>query len=187
MDMKATQNQKAQTVEFANVPTEGKWFLVNPLKINQNLFKEKRLDWCQEDVRRIILMAFQEMKDNPKYARKFKTMIPKKNWQFATVGQLKEIARNLGDHNADWVEQALEWAQRIANGESWRNVCNVSDTANWHRLVVWGDECSKLVGGSRSSAIDLSSIGRATTIFSIVCMDSDKFKNVVPLVVSYDV
>ena len=48
------------------------------------------------------------------------------------------------------MEQALEWAQRICNGESWEAVCNDADTANWYRLVVWKNGYGRLVGGSRN-------------------------------------
>ena len=138
-----------QTEQFAEKPTEGKWFKVNPLAINQQLFKRKRSDYQQEQTRQLILKAFEEMKNNPKYAKPFKTMMPEKTWESKTVGELKELASKLGDHNADWVEQALEWAQRIANGESWEKICNRSDMANWYRLVVWKNGDTRLVGGSR--------------------------------------
>ena len=75
--------------------------------------------------------------------------MPEKTWESKTVGEPKELASRLGDHNADWVEQALEWAQRIANGETWEAVCNEDDTANWHRLIVWKGFSCHIVGGSR--------------------------------------
>ena len=170
-----------------NIPTEGKWFMVNPLTIDQNLFKEKRENSRQEATRQFILEAFEEMKKNSKYARPFKTMMPEKTWNRKNVGVLKKLAQSLGDHNADWVEQALEWAQRIANGEAWKDICNKKDKANWYRLVVWKFG-ARIVGGSRleeaSAIINNSPASDFTTSGSVI------FGNIydtVPLVVSYDV
>lgn len=129
--------KKAMTAKVAQKPTEDEWFEVKPYTIDQQLFKKKRKDEQQEATRQLILKAFVEMKnDSEKYGINFRTMIPKQEWAYKTVAQLKEMARRLGGHNADWVEQALEWAQRIANGESWEAICNDADTANWYRLVV---------------------------------------------------
>ena len=122
--------EKATTANVAKVPTEDQWFEVNPQAINQGLFQKKRKDERQEETRKLILEAFAEVNSSPeKYGRKFKTMMPNTTWISKTVGELKELACELGDHNADWVEQALEWAQRICNGESWETVCNNVDTA----------------------------------------------------------
>ena len=142
--------EQATTAKVAQVPTEDQWFEVNPQTINQSLFKKKRKDERQERTRKLILAAFAEVKSSPeKYGRKFKTMMPKKTWTYKTVAELKQLACEFGNHNADWVEQALEWAQRICNGESWEAVCNNADTANWYRLVVWKNGYARLVGGSR--------------------------------------
>ena len=139
----------SETLQVCGRPEEGKWFEVNPEAINQELFQEKRYDRKQEWTRHLILEAFTEMKNNPgKYGRPFKTMMPAKAWDSKTVAELKELASSFGDHNADWVEQALEWAQRIHNGESWEDVCSEPDTANWYRLVVWKDGYARLIGGS---------------------------------------
>lgn len=144
--------EQATTAKVAQVPTEDQWFEVNPQTINQSLFKKKRKDERQERTRKLILEAFAEVKSSPeKYGRKFKTMMPKKTWTSKTVAELKQLACEFGNHNADWVEQALEWAQRICNGESWEAVCNNADTANWYRLVVWKNGCYRLVGGSRTN------------------------------------
>ena len=143
-------NEQATTANVAKVPTEGQWFEVNPQAITQNLFQKKRKNERQEKTRNLILEAFAEMQSSPeKYRRKFKTMMPMKTWTSKTVEGLNLLACELGDHNADWVEQALEWAQRICNGESWEAVCNNADTANWYRLVVWKNGYARPVGGSR--------------------------------------
>lgn len=183
------QNPKAQIkkekIEFAPVPMEGKWFKVEPLTIDKTLFKEKRKNSSQERTRQLILKAFEKIKWNSEYARSFKTIMPPKKWASRTVKELKDMACKLGDHNANWVEQALEWAQRIHNGETWEDICNKPDTANWYRVVVWnnvGHVC--LVGGSRefqdkrpASDVTLHDPYR----------DIDDISKSVPLVVSYDV
>ena len=131
-------------------PTEGEWFEVKPMAIDQKLFEKKRTNQFQEETRQWILKAFDQLKDNPeKYGKNFETMMPKSTMHQKTAKQLVELASKLGDHNADWVEQALEWAQRIANGEWWGSLCNSKDTANWYRLVLCPeDECILLIGGS---------------------------------------
>lgn len=179
----AKTEHEPKTYEVADTPTEGKVFKVNPLAIDQNLFKKKRKDIRQKVTRRIILKAFAELKKNPeKYGKNFKTMMPKKEWSTKTVAQLKEMACKLGDHNADWVEQALEWAQRIVNGDSWEAICNDMDTANWYRLVVWKNGYARLVGGSREGVFNVpaSVVGNYDYYDNLNCRDT------VPLVVIYE-
>lgn len=126
----------------------GELFTVIPLDINQKLFEEKRSDESQEQARKMILEAFCEMKKNPeKYARPFKTFIPKKKVEWLCVSRLEEWANDLGGHIADWVEMGLEWAQRIANGEKWENLCNNCDTQEWTRLIRWKDGYYAQIGG----------------------------------------
>lgn len=145
-------NVKITTIEVAKKPAENKCFKVNPRKINQNLFCQKREDSRQEATRKIILKAFEELKNkSEKYGKPFKIMIPEKTWKVSTIEELEKMACSIGNHMADWVEQALEWAQRIANGESWEEVCNEPDTANWHRLSIWKNGYVRRVGGSCKS------------------------------------
>lgn len=175
--------KKITTAKVPQKPTEGEWFEVKPHAIDQKLFEKKRNNNRQEVTRQLILEAFDEMKNNPeKYGKNFKTMMPKKTWSSKTVAQLKEMASNLGDHNANWVEQALEWAQRIANGESWEAICNDKDTANWYRLVVWKNGYSRLVGGS----VDYLIYDPASSVGGSYCDDGDKLYSTVPLVVLYE-
>ena len=175
--------QQTTTTNVAQKPTEDAWFEVKPQAIAQKLFEKKRTDQRQEATRQIILEAFAEMKDNPeKYGKNFKTMMPKKTWVCKSVQQLKYMASQLGDHNADWVEQALEWAQRIANGESWKNICKDKDTANWYRLVIWKDGYAHLVGGSAC----YSSIGPASFVSSGDFSGDYNLYYAVPLVVIYE-
>lgn len=162
-------------------PTEGKWFEVRPAEIEQRLFSKQKSDQRQERTRQLILEAFAEMKNNSKYARPFKTLIPEKTWDVEYVSKLRAIACHLGDHMADWVEQALKWAQRIANGETWKAVCNAPDTANWYRLIEWKNGYARLVGGSRNS----NYASPASAVSSHGCNPNNLLHNAVPLVVSY--
>lgn len=52
------------------------------------------------------------------------------------VVELKEEAKNQGGHMANWIEQALEWAQRIDNGESWETICNEPDKNKHYRMII---------------------------------------------------
>ena len=163
--------------------SEVQWFEVNPQAINQRLFQKKRKDKEQEKTRKLIQKAFAEVKYNPeKYGRKFKTMMPKKTWESKTVEELKQLACKLGDHNADWVEQALEWAQRINNGASWEAVCNNPDTTNWYRLVEWEDGLARIVGGS----LDYQDGSPASYVYERDYYSGDRIIRTVPLVVSYE-
>lgn len=140
---------KAEIIEVAQTPTDGKCFEVKPKSINQERFQEMRRNPKQERTRRMILDAFTEVKYNPeKYAKTFKTMRPKKTYAGYTLGPMKLWAKNVGGHITDWVEQALEWAQRIDNGEEWAAICNYTDPSDWYRLIRWQDGDYRLVGGS---------------------------------------
>lgn len=175
--------QQTTTAKVAQKPTEDAWFEVKPQAINQKLFEKKKEDSIQEATRKLILEAFVKMKEKPeKYGRDFKTLMPKKTWDSKTVAQLKEMASNLGDHNADWIEQALEWAQRISNGESWETICNDKDTANWHRLIVWKHGYNCIVGGSVFFDHDYP----ASDVGIAFCDNNRNLKSSVPLVVLYE-
>ena len=175
--------QQTNTAKVAQKPTEDAWFEVKPQAIDQKLFEKKRKEYRQEATRKLILEAFAEMKENPeKYGKNFKTMMPQKTWSSKTVAQLKEMASKLGDHNANWVEQALEWAQRIANGESWEGICNAKDTANWYRLVVWKNGYARLVGGS----VCYDDYKPASDVYDIGYYDYGFLSSTVPLVVLYE-
>ena len=172
-------NQEVMTV--IETPTEGVWFKVNPLVINQNLFKEKRRDVKQEKTRLLILEAFEEMKKNCKYAKSFEIMAPRKIWETKTIKELKEFASKWGDHNADWVEWAFMLAQRIANGETWEAICNEPDTSNWYRLVVWKHGYARFVGGSSKCNCNF----QASDVILSDLEDNDNLRSTVPLIVIY--
>lgn len=148
-----TANEECHASDVAQIPTEEKPFEVNPLGIDRSKFEKSMSDQRQEWTRQIIQEAFAEVDKHPeRYASAFYTLIPEKKWNgYKTVAELKEYANELGGLMADWVEQALEWAQRIFNGESWEAICNNADTANWYRVILWKNGYYRLVGGSRCS------------------------------------
>ena len=130
-------------------PTEGVPFEVNPLGIDRTIFQEERNDPRQERTRYFIREAFKNLDKKPKkYGKPFKTLMPQKNWDVKTFSELKDLASHIGDHMADWVEQSLEWAQRLSNGETWEDVCNNVDSAKWYRLVKGMHGYIRIVGGS---------------------------------------
>ena len=164
----------------AKPPVQGQWFEVKPLEIRQSLFQNQRIDVGQEKIRILILEAFLEVKTNPrKYGRNFKTKMPKKTWDEKSIKELKKEARKYhNSHNADWVEQALEWAQRIHNGESWETLCNKEDPAEYRKIVVWKNGYTRLVG-------NCSGYGMVPTDISVYYPSYFVLDDVVPLVVSY--
>lgn len=171
------------TFKVAEKPTEREWFEIKPLTIDQELFKKKRDNSKQEETRKLILEAFDEMKKNPeKYGKNFKTIIPNKTWtKSRTMPPLYKIVSRFGDHMADWVEQGLEWAQRIANGESWEDICNNRDTVAWYRIIKWKNESYAQIGGGGNTCVNHP----ATTISQIFNV-IPSFDEAVPLIVGYD-
>ena len=178
----AATQKEANPIQKLMRPTEGVPFPVNPSGINRNLFQKKREDKRQEETRQLILEAFVQVDEYPKkYGKPFNTLMPKKTWTWKTVEELRKLATEMEDHEADWVEQALEWAQRIVNGEPWEDVCNNPDTANWYRLVKWKNGYYRLVGGSREDNDDCP----ASYVSNVNCNSSNEVYTTVPLVVLY--
>ena len=173
---------KKKKTQFSYVPTEGKCFEVKPKTINRQLFVEQRENLHQERIRKIIMEAFKEVDYNSTYAKSFTTVIPEKTWYSPKkVFELKQIANTLGGRMANWVEQALEWAQRISDGETWENLCAKGERDLPHRLVIWKDGKVKLVGGCGDMVY-------SATSYSIASFNDERdFSNlpVVPLVVIY--
>ena len=175
------QDHKPQSSQIHG-PEEGVPFEVNPLEIDRKLFEITRKDPKQEKMRKTIQEALDEVKKNPdRYGKSFKTLMPVKTWNYRIVDELKELAAKLGDHMADWIEQALEWAQRIQNGESWKAICNEPDTANWYRLVEWKNGFYRLVGGSRKFVYRCP----ASSVNVNICDPNYELSGTVPLVVLY--
>ncbi len=149
-DLRVIVDRDLKTYPIAKTPTEGMWFEVDPKAIDQKLFFEERKDNNQEWMRLVIREAFKEMRKNPEYKRKFMTHVPKKTWVIKTFAEMQSFAEGRGDHMTTWVEQALEWAQRIHNGESWETLCNTPDTIKWFKAVEWKGGVA-LIGGENYS------------------------------------
>lgn len=150
-------------------PTEEEWFLVNPTEINWELFEDEREDPHQEATRQIILEARSVTKENPeKYGKPFETKMIKKNWiGYLCSSIVEKKASHFGDHIIDWVEKALQWAQRLTNGETWEALCNDKDFTEWYQLVKWKDGKIVVVGSSKRDSNDSS----ATNIFQYKVYD----------------
>lgn len=182
-------------------PIEGKYFEVDPFSIDRKLFLNDRKDSKQESARQLINQAFLQLDKYPeRYGKKFYTLMPECTWNCGkSTKEIYDIALELGDHIANWVEQALEWAQRITNGETWEALCNDDDTAKWHRLIEWKKEGYLImVGGATTSYIpSIPSHGHcpATEVFVFNEHDAGHpiscpygaWSKTIPLVVTYDV
>lgn len=166
--------------ELAKVPTEGKLFEVNLMKIDRSIFRRRKKDWRQEATRKRINKALKNADMFPeKYGESFYTYIPTKKWNTEkTIYELEQYSNILGGCMCDWVEQALEWAQRISNGETWEEVCNYVDTAKFFRVIIGEDSSHIIVGGSR----DLHYGGPATNVFEETYVTFKWHNSVVPLI-----
>lgn len=127
--------------EVVQTSTEGKWFEVNPLGIDRSLFEKPISDEKQEWVRQIILKAFIELDKHPeKYSSTFYTQFAEKDEygrKIETQDECMEYANYLGGRLADWVEEALQWAQRFTNGETWEDVNDNDDAINgWYEWIL---------------------------------------------------
>ena len=171
---------KPSAREVAQTPTEGKLFEINPFGMDRSHFKKERGNQRQEWTRQIINEAFAEIDKCPqKYAEPFYTLIPEKTWDdYKTVDELKQYAKDLGGQMADWIQQALEWAQCICNGKTWEDVANNADTAKWYRMIIWKNGLCRLVGGSR----DNDGNNPASYVYHDDCFSGDIFNFTVPLV-----
>lgn len=162
-------------------PIEGKWFDVNPETINKKIYKRRRNDVKQEQTRQFILEAFKEVECNPnRYAAPFRTIMPEKTWSAINFEKSQNVAKQLQGYMADWVEQGLEWAQRIDNGESWESVSNEADKANWYRIVMWKNGKLRLVGGACLNNSNYSASDVCDFDFDL----NNEFFDAVPLIAS---
>ena len=173
--------EECHASDLAQTPSEGKLFEVNPLGIDRSKFEKPMSNRKQEWTRQIIQKAFAEVDKHPeKYASAFYTLMPEKKWNgLKTVAELNAYANDLDGQMADWVEQALEWAQRLFNGESWETICNNADTANWYRVILWKNGCYRLVGGSRNYNV----LNPASDVFDYDYGSFNCIYDTVPLVV----
>lgn len=177
-------NQKNDLSEV-QVQRHNKCFSVIPLSIDQRVFEKKREDSKQEWLRQEILRAFDMLDKQPEiYGKPFKTWVPKKTWDAKKqIYALEVLAGMEGGHIANGFEQAFEWAQRIANGESWKTVCNEPDTADYYRIIRdWCDfDKFRIIGGSVKCRDERPAFHISNEYFK----SNQAVKNVVPLIVSY--
>ena len=164
-------------------PIEGIWFKVDPTKLNKNLFMSKKINFLQEETRQLILDAFYEMEKYPeKYEREFYTLVPKTLRSGRTIKELKSCAEMYNGHMANWVEQALEWAQRISNGETWEDICLKPDLMTWYRIIEWKGGTIRFVGGTSTGHLKCSATKVGTTNWIL----NDTVYHAVPLIVKYE-
>lgn len=177
-ELKSKSRINLSTIEVAQKPTVSKCFSVDPNSIDQDLFSKERTEKIfEEPVRLQILKAFEEVRNNPqRYSKKFKTFIPEKNWGGRTVRELEEMAIETGGTLTDIVDQRLEWAQRIQNGESWDEVCRMKDPIEYSRLVASGkDYYMYMVGG----------MAKNSTFFTNIFINNCE-STIVPLIKFYE-
>ena len=183
MDMKKHNNKSIERGKKEKKPRKEKnWksirrFEVKPAEIDRSIFERKREKYREEWTRQLILEAFKEVEANPeRYGKPFTIVIPIKTWKVKSTLELKEMTTDFGGCMLNWVEQVLEWAQRIANGESWKKVCYEPDQEDCYRLIIWKDGKIHNVGGSkRNKENPMICIGN-------ICYSNEKFDCAVPSV-----
>lgn len=170
--LKKPKSKELCEFKVGKVPAEGNLFQVNHTEIDRTIFESTRIDDLPEWIRLIIKEAFAEVDRYPeKYDSSFYTLSPEKKWNgYKSVKKLDKYAKNLGGHIADWVELALEWAQRISNGESWKVVCDQTTITKCYRMIFWKNGYARLVGPK-------------SVVFLNDYYFCDRVKNTVPLVV----
>lgn len=171
---------KEYPYEELHVPIKCKMLKVIPSEINRSIFEKKRISQREEENRRLIQKAFDMLDNNPeKYTSPFYTMVPENRWEscYVTPKDLKSYANELGGYMADWVEQALEWAQRISDGESWDIIWKLADNLECCRMIVGKHGFYRIVGGSYNGFKYAMSYVRG------FYFPNSKIQNVVPLVV----
>lgn len=132
--------------EVQSPPREGMGYVVIPLGIDEELFEEERVDAKQEETRQAILRAFKLLNSDPKkYGKNFMSIVP-----LCYLCKIDEVTHELIDGVIGLeFNQVIEWAQRIANGETWEDMCNKKDRMNAYRVLFKDDEHGEkiLVGG----------------------------------------
>jgi len=110
------------------------WILIDIDKIDKTLFNEPREDIKEERLRETIQEAFKMAECNPRYTLPFEVMTPSMYEDKPIKVQIGE-AYLRGEEPCDWAHQALEWAFRITNGESWENICKEVDRSTYSRMI----------------------------------------------------
>lgn len=160
-------------------------YTVDLKSINRNLFVTPREDEEQEKVRKLIQEAFSEADSNPeKYSQPFETSVPDMDILCYTKSKLIVLAYDLGEHMANWVEQALEWAQKISNGQSWESICNYPDTSKNRRMIIWKNGNYAIVGNYYNN-LGIGSSSQIAPWGKFPEHNEDFISNVIPLIVNY--
>ena len=168
--------------EAAKSSIVGAAFVVTPSSINKDIFKKERKDPYQEEIRQLILEAFEELeKIRFQICKPFKIIVPEKTWTIKNVRELKQIAIDLGGQTTNWIEQALGWAQEINDGATWEDLCNKKDKHACYRLIIWKDGKCKIVGGS----IKDSNHNSLTNISDLSYEEDHLVINTVPSITQY--
>lgn len=106
-------------------------YKVEKRQINRNreLFCEKRENIREENIRTLIVEALEKNEEDD-----FCVVIPIKNWEYRTLYQLEKMAEELGGQVANEHEYALYLAQRISDGESWKQAQKTESN-----LIIYND------------------------------------------------
>lgn len=112
---------------------------VVPMNIQKELFLSPRRDsFVEELARECILDALEMVEKEPqKYAKPFRIMRVVGRYNMKANELLTYCEENLKCTYADWTEKALEKAQRITNGEGWKEVCEHPDTKGWTSMRLY--------------------------------------------------
>lgn len=169
-------NKQTNTEKKWSISSEGKRFKVDLLSIDRSIFKKKRPNRPQEMTRQFILEAFEQVDKYPeRYASQFEILIPKKNWTGSkAVVEIEQYAKEFGGQVTDVVEQALEWAQRISNGESWDVICNTND----FKLIACRKGYARISEGSNEILNFIPILKTKTEVYG----GREVFYNTVPVV-----
>ncbi len=84
---------------------------------------------------------------------------------------------------ADWVEQALEWAQKIFDGQSWESICNYPDTSKNKRMIIWKNGNYATVGNYYDN-IGICSAYQIRLWGEIKEYNEDFVSHIIPLIVN---
>ena len=128
--MTFTEEELIAFVEKCLLPKAGKWIKVYPKTINWKLFEEERRDMGESELQKIILGAKDKMEwESTKYLDPFEIMIPEGDWTTLkrNASELEMVAKDFGGKMADLTQLGLAFAQRITDGEPWKNVFWDSD------------------------------------------------------------
>ncbi len=132
-------------------PIEEKKFEVRPMELLlcRRFFEELPVSdrLIEKKFKKDILQALNEVERKPqKYFLPFYTMMPAKTWDYMSIHNMEMYAIKRGGCLADFTVQSLEWAQRLFNGETVKDLCSTPDTAKCFRVVSRKDFYI-LVGG----------------------------------------